>query len=157
MDILKIGQKAPDFNLPDKDGTLHKLSNYKGQWVLVYFYPRDNTPGCTKEACTLKDNFSSFTKYNAVVFGISTDSIESHNKFSDKYHLPFPILADTAKEVVNSYGVYGKKKFLGKEYMGVNRTSYLINPNGNIAKIYEKVKPADHAREVLEDIENLSK
>ncbi|QQS22768.1 thioredoxin-dependent thiol peroxidase [bacterium] len=154
---LKINQKAPDFTLPDQDGAKHKLSDYQGQWVLVYFYPKDDTPGCTTEACTLRDNFPAFKKLKVKVFGISVDSEKSHKKFADKYQLPFTILADEDKKVVEKYGVWQEKSMYGKKYMGTVRNSYLINPEGKIAKIYEKVKPAMHAEEVLADIKELSK
>ena len=153
---IEIGKLAPDFVLPDKDGKEHKLSEYKGSWVLIYFYPRDNTPGCTKEACQIRDNFSDFKKLDTVVLGISADSVASHQKFSEKFNLPFPILSDTEKVVAKLFGVWGKKKFMGREYMGIKRMSFLINPQGKIAKIYEQVKPDIHAKEVLEDLKNFS-
>ncbi len=149
---LKIGDIAPDFKLPDQNGKIHKLSDYRGKWVLVYFYPKDDTPGCTTEACTLRDNFSFFKKLNCQILGISTDSVKSHQKFAQKYNLPFPILADKNKEVVKKYGVYGEKKFLGKVFMGTQRVSFLINPEGKIEKIYEKVVPQTHANEVINDL-----
>lgn len=157
MTMLKEHQKAPDFALPDQDGKKHKLSDYKGQWVLIYFYPKDDTPGCTTEACTLRDNFPSFKKLKIQVFGISIDSVASHNKFAKKYKLPFILLADEDKKVVQKYGVWQEKSMYGKKYMGTLRNSYLISPDGKIAKIYEKVKPANHAEEVLADIKEFSK
>ncbi len=152
---LKVGQKAPDFSLSDQNLKIHSLKDYKGKWVLLYFYPKDNTPGCTIEACAIRDNYPDFKKLDIVVFGVSTDSIESHVKFSDKFDLPFILLSDNEKKVVEDYGVWGMKKFLGREYMGISRISFLIDPEGNIAKIYPKVKPADHARKVLEDLQEL--
>ena len=149
---LKIGDKAPDFTLPDQEGKEHALSGSKGAWVLVYFYPKDDTPGCTKEACSLRDNFPQFQKMNAVVFGVSVDTPKSHGKFAEKYALPFTLLADTDKKVVLLYGVWGEKKFMGKTYMGTRRTSFLIDPEGIIANIYENVKPEEHAQEVLADL-----
>jgi peroxiredoxin Q/BCP len=149
---LSIGQKAPEIKLPDQDGREHRLSDYKGQWVLVYFYPKDDTPGCTKEACMLRDTFPDFKKLKAVVLGVSKDSVKSHKKFADKYKLPFTILADENKEVLQAYGAWGKKKFMGREYDGIFRMSFLIDPQGKIANIYEKVKPAEHAAEVLADL-----
>ena len=146
---LKIEQSAPDFTLPDQEGKKHKLSDYKDGWVLIYFYPKDDTPGCTKEACSIRDNFPKFKKLKAIVLGISVDSVKSHNKFAEKYKLPFILLADEDKRVVKKYGVWAKKKFMGREYMGTLRTSFLINPMGKIAKIYEKVNPEVHAEEVL--------
>ena len=148
---LKAGRKAPDFNLPDQNGDKHKLSTYKGQWVLIYFYPKDDTPGCTKEACAIRDNWGGFKKLKMQVFGISTDAVKKHAKFVDKYDLPFTLLADEEKKVVNKYGVWGLKKFMGREYEGTFRHSFLIDPDGKIAKVYEKVKPAEHAEEVLAD------
>ena len=152
---LKQGDRAPEFILSDQNGKKLKLSDFKGQWVLLYFYPRDNTPGCSKEACSFRDSFKEYEKIEAKVIGISTDSVESHGKFVKKYQLPFPLLADEDKKAVAQYGVWGMKKFIGKEYMGTIRTSFLIDPKGNIAKIYEKVKPADHAKEVLKDLKEI--
>ncbi len=147
-----INKKAPDFKLKDQEGKYHKLSTYKGKWVLVYFYPKDDTPGCTKEACLIRDNFPNFQKLGIVVLGISVDSVESHKKFAQKYNLPFTLLSDDKKEVVKKYNVWGKKKFMGREYEGTLRTSFLINPQGKIVKIYENVKPEIHAEEVLTDL-----
>ena len=152
---LKQGDRAPEFILSDQNGKKLKLSDFKGQWVLLYFYPRDNTPGCSKEACSFRDSFKEYEKIEAKVIGISTDSVESHGKFVKKYQLPFPLLADEDKKVVAQYGVWGMKKFIGKEHMGTIRTSFLIDPKGNITKIYEKVKPADHAKEVLKDLKEI--
>jgi len=154
---FKIGQKALSFTLPDQNGNNHRLSDYKGKWILLYFYPKDDTPGCTKEACGVRDNFPQFKKLNAVVFGISKDSAVKHKKFAEKYQLPFTLLADEDKKVMEKYGVWVKKKFMGREYMGTLRTSFLINPEGKIAKIYENVKPDVHAEEVLKDLEDLRK
>lgn len=145
---------APNFSLQDQDGVVHTLSQYKGSWVLVYFYPKDDTPGCTKEACAIGTNFPAFEKLKVKVLGISTDSVKSHKKFAEKYKLPFTLLADTEKKVVNDYGVWGKKKFMGREYMGTKRMSFLVDPKGKIAKIYETVKPEEHAEEVLKDLES---
>src|ERR1700691_6447664 len=132
MEIPKIQSPAPDFTLPDQDGKEHALSDYKGKWVLLYFYPKDDTPGCTIEACTIRDQFKDFTGIGAVVLGVSTDSVASHKKFASAYELPFILLADAYKEVVGRYGVFGEKKFMGKTYMGTSRTSFLIDPLGNI-------------------------
>ena len=153
---LHVGVTAPDFTLADQNGEQHTLSAYQGKLVLIYFYPRDDTPGCTKEACGLRDAFPEFQQLDMPVFGISTDSIKSHSKFATKYDLPFTLLADEAKEVVNLYGVWGLKKFRGKEYEGTNRMSFLIDPEGKIAKIYEQVKPDEHAEEVLNDVRELA-
>jgi thioredoxin-dependent peroxiredoxin len=150
--MIKEGVNAPLFSLPDQDGNIHNLADYKGKWVLVYFYPKDNTPGCTTEACTIRDNFPHFKSLGITVFGISVDSVESHKKFEKKYGLPFTLLSDNEKKVVTMYGVWGKKKFIGHEYMGTERKSFLIDPSGVIVKVYDKVKPAEHAEEVLEEI-----
>ena len=153
---LEVGDSAPDFTLPDQKGVQHRLADYQGSWVLVYFYPKDDTPGCTKEACAIRDHFPAFGKLEAQVLGISVDSVASHEKFVTKYELPFTLLADEAKEVVELYGVWGKKKSFGKEYFGTKRMSYLIDSQGKIAKVYPKVKPEQHAEEVLADIQALS-
>ncbi len=155
MSKFKVGANAPQFNLPDQDGKMHALKDYIGQWVLLYFYPKDDTPGCTTEACSLRDNFPKFKKIKAVIFGISTDSVKSHRKFADKFELPFILLADENKELVKAYDVWQKKKFMGREYMGTMRESFLIDPTGKIAKVYEGVKPQTHVEEVLADLKNL--
>lgn len=139
--------KAPDFALPDQNGKIHKLSDYAGKWLVLYFYPKDDTPGCTKEAC----GFISFP--NAAVIGISKDSVKSHTKFSEKYHLNFPILSDESLETIKAYGAWGKKKLYGREYDGILRNTYLINPKGEIVKTYEKVKPELHRAEILKDLQ----
>lgn len=153
--FLSVGQKAPAFTLQDQTGAEHKLSDYAGSWALLYFYPKDDTPGCTKEACSFRDNLPKFKKMDAVVFGISVDSVKSHAKFAEKYTLPFTLLADPDKKTVEDYGVWAKKKFMGREYMGVLRNSFLIDPKGKIAKIYETVKPELHSTEVLADLKTL--
>jgi peroxiredoxin Q/BCP len=150
--MLTIGDTAPDFTLPDQDGTNHTLSSYRGHWVLIYFYPKDDTPGCTKESCMLRDATPRFEGVHADIFGISADSVASHKRFADEYQLPFPLLADTDKAVINAYGVWGEKQMMGRTYMGIRRTSFLIDPTGVIRKIYEKVKPEVHAEQVLEDL-----
>lgn len=150
---IEKGQAAPEFTLPDQDGKEHSLAEYRGSWVLLYFYPKDDTPGCTKEACAIRDYFPNFGKLKAKVLGVSVDSVASHKKFAEKYSLPFTLLSDEGKQVVEQYGVWGKKQMMGREYMGTLRTSFLIDPEGKIAKIYEKVKPEVHAQEVLQDLE----
>jgi len=155
MSSLTVGNPAPDFTLADQNGDTHTLSAHKGKWVLLYFYPKDDTPGCTKQACAIRDNFPTFSEMNCVVYGISVDGEKSHKKFEEKYELPFTLLADTEKEVVRAYGVWKPKKFMGKEFLGTQRTSFLINPEGNIVKIYENVKPELHATEVLEDLKTM--
>ena len=152
---VRVGKMAPDFTLPDQTGKERKLSDYKGRWVLLYFYPKDDTPGCTKEACAIRDTYAEFKKVKAVVLGVSTDSVTSHAKFAKKFNLPFTLLADEEKKVAKAYGVWGKKKFMGREYMGTHRTSFLIDPQGMIAKVYVEVKPEMHAEEVLKDLETM--
>ena len=151
--VLNKGDLAPNFELPDQKGKNRKLSDFLGKKVLLYFYPKDNTPGCTTEACSLRDSFPSFGKVDAVVIGISTDSASSHAKFAKKHQLPFTLLSDEKKEVVKLYDVYRPKKFLGREFLGTRRTSFLIGEDGKIEKIYEDVKPSTHAQEVLGDLE----
>lgn len=153
--MLQPGHKAPDFTLPDQNGDSHSLKDRKGGWTLIYFYPKDDTPGCTVEACTIRDQHGAFKKAGITVWGISVDPVKNHAKFAEKYDLPFTLLSDENKEVVEKYGVWGKKKFMGREYMGTNRVSFLIGPDLKIAKVYETVKPAEHASEVLEDAKAL--
>lgn len=147
--------KAVEFNLLDQDGKEHKLSDYFGKWVVVYFYPKDDTPGCTKEACSFRDGIKELQKLGAVVLGISKDSVKSHKKFAEKFNLNFPILSDESKETIMAYGAWGKKKFMGREYDGTFRKTFLISPQGEIAKVYEKVNPTQHADEVLGDLKKL--
>lgn len=154
--MLQIGSQAPDFSLPGEDGVVHTLAEVAGKWTLLYFYPKDATPGCTVEAQTIRDAWPDFTGSDITVFGISADSVASHKKFKDKQKLPFTLLADEQKEMVRAYGVWGKKKLLGREYDGIFRTSFLIAPDGTIAKIYEEVKPSEHAAQVLADVAALS-
>lgn len=154
---LTVGNKAPEFSVQDQSGKDQSLKQYKGKWVLLYFYPKDDTPGCTKEACAFRDNFPAFKKLDAVVLGVSIDAPAKHVKFIEKYQLPFMLLADVDKKIVEAYDVWGKKKFMGREYMGTFRVSFLIDPQGKIAKIYEEVKPEQHAEEVLKDIKALAK
>lgn len=150
--MLKIGQKAPIFSLPDQNGKVHSLEDYKGKKVLLYFYPKDDTPGCTTEACNFRDGYDEFMKMGLVILGVSADAIKSHKKFAEKFKLPFPLLSDEDKKVCEAYGVWQMKKFMGREYMGIVRSSFLINEEGTIAKIYEEVKPKEHAEEVKGDI-----
>jgi peroxiredoxin Q/BCP len=157
MIIPAVGTTAPDFTLSDQEGTEHSLAEYRGKWVLLYFYPKDDTPGCTIEACTIRDQFKDFKTIGAVVLGVSTDSVASHKKFTTAYELPFTLLADIHKEVVGKYGVFGERTFMGKTYLGTSRTSFLINPKGEIAKVYEQVKPEKHAAEVIADLNALAR
>lgn len=134
---------------------MHKLSDYLGKYVLIYFYPKDDTTGCTKEACAIRDDFYNFEKLKCEVLGISIDSVKSHKKFAEKYKLPFTLLSDEGKKVVEKYGVWQEKSMYGRKYMGTVRSSFLIDPKGKIVKIYEKVNSAIHAEEVLRDIKEL--
>ncbi len=152
---LKLSEEAPKFDLPDQNGVNHSLEQYLGNRVLLYFYPKDSTPGCTTEACQIRDSFPDFKDLGITVLGVSVDSVASHKKFAEKYNLPFTLLADENKEVVDLYGVWQKKKMMGREYMGTVRSSFLINPRGEIAKIYKNVKPKEHAQQVLEDVKKL--
>jgi len=146
---LKEGRKAPAFTAETNgDGTV-SLKDFKGKHVVLYFYPKDNTPGCTKEACGFRDAWKQFEKKGAVVLGVSPDSVKKHDKFAEKFDLPFTLLADIDKKIVEAYGVWGKKKFMGREYMGVFRVTFLIDPDGKIKKIWPAVKPDEHAAEVL--------
>ena len=146
---LKEGDRAPEFTALNQNGEKVSLSDFRGKNVILYFYPKDKTPGCTKEACAFRDEFAAFKKKGAVVLGVSTDSTKSHGKFIEKFKLPFTLLADEDKRIVEAYGVWGEKRFMGMKYMGTNRVTFLIGPDGRIKKIWPKVKPADHAQEVL--------
>jgi len=144
------GKKAPGFKLKDQEGKTVSLSDYKGKNVILYFYPKDNTSGCTAEACNFRDEFPKFGNLDAVILGVSPDSIESHQKFAKKYDLPFRLLSDEKKEVLEKYGVWKEKSMYGRKYMGVERTTFIIGPEGSIKKIFNKVKVADHNKEVFE-------
>ena len=146
---ISAGIPAPDFTLADENGTQRHLSDYSGQTVILYFYPKDDTPGCTTEACNFRDDYSAYTKAGVAVLGVSADSVKSHLKFKQKYQLPFPLLADEDHAVCDQYGVWGEKKFMGREYMGVQRTTFLIDPAGMIKKVFENVRPAEHSMEML--------
>ncbi len=146
----QINAKAPDFSLPDENGNIVKLSDLAGKPLVLYFYPKDETPGCTVEACNFRDNYQVFKDAGVSVLGVSPDSSRSHARFREKHDLPFSLLADEKHVVCELYGVWGRKKFMGKEYDGVFRTTFVIGASGKILKIFENVKPAEHAREVLE-------
>ena len=150
--MLEVGTKAPDFTLPDQNGNMHSLSEYRGKKVILYFYPKDNTPGCTKQACGFAERFPQFTEKGAVVLGISKDSVASHKKFEEKYGLPFTLLADPELVVIQAYDVWQEKKNYGKTYMGVVRTTYLIDENGKIVKAFDKVKAADNPEQMLGEL-----
>jgi|SRR5438105_11057186 len=149
---LKEGDQAPDFSALTQSGETVSLRNFQGKNVILYFYPRDDTPGCTKEACAFRNQFADFKKSGAVLFGISPDSAQSHQKFAARFKLPFDLLADEEKRIVQAYGVWGQKSFLGRKYMGTHRVTFLIGPDGRIKKIWPKVKPAEHALEVLAEL-----
>jgi thioredoxin-dependent peroxiredoxin len=146
---LKEGEKAPDFSAETQEGNRVSLPDFSGKHVILYFYPKDDTPGCTKEACHFRDAFGEFQKKGAMVLGVSTDPVKSHKKFAEKFQLPFPLLADVDKKIVEAYGVWGEKSFMGRKYMGTNRVTFLIDPEGRIKKIWPRVKPEEHAAEVL--------
>ena len=149
---ITIGSKAPDFMLPDQNGIMHSLAEYTGMHVLLYFYPKDDTEGCTVEACSFRDRLNELKEKNVQVLGVSADTTESHIKFAQKYQLNFPILSDTNKEVIEAYGVWREKTMFGKTFMGIVRESFLISPQGMIVKHYTNVKPETHVEEVLENI-----
>lgn len=146
---ISEGMPAPDFTVLDENGKQQRLSDYRGQSVILYFYPKDDTPGCTTEACNFRDDYSAYIEAGVTVLGVSPDSPKSHLKFKQKFQLPFPLLADEDHAICEAYNVWGPKKFMGREYMGVLRTTFLIDPQGNIKKIFENVKPAEHSAELL--------
>ncbi len=149
MNLLKEGDLAPEFVANDQNGNEIKLSDFRGSKIVLYFYPKDDTPGCTKEACSFRDANDIYAEKGIKVFGVSTDSEKSHQKFISKYNLPFTLLADTDKKIVEDYGVYGEKSLYGRKYMGVNRITYLIDESGKIVKVFKKVNVSEHAQEVL--------
>lgn len=152
---LAGGIPAPDFELMDETDTPRRLSSYRGRPVLLYFYPKDDTPGCTKEACNFRDDYSAYEKAGVVILGVSPDSPRSHAKFKAKFQLPFSLLADEDHRVCDLYAVWGSKKFMGREYEGVLRTTYLIDSRGDIARVFENVRPAEHSAEVIEALRSL--
>lgn len=153
--MLEPGSNAPDFTLSDQFNNNHTLSDYKGKWVVLYFYPKDMTPGCTLEACNFRDDFPDFQKLDAIIFGVSKDSIKRHATFADKYKLPFSLLSDSEGKVCDIYNIWKEKSLYGKTFMGIVRTTFLIDPEGKIARIYPKVKVKGHAFELLKDIQTL--
>jgi peroxiredoxin Q/BCP len=152
---IPYGIQAPDFSLPDENNVTRRLSDFRGRPIVLYFYPKDDTPGCTTEACNFRDDYSAYVNADLVVIGVSPDSSKSHAKFKKKYSLPFPLLADEGHKVCSMYGVWGAKKSYGRNYEGVLRTTFLIDSSGRIAKVLENVKPAEHSSEVLEAAKNL--
>jgi peroxiredoxin Q/BCP len=152
--IPKAGDPAPPFELENDRGERVSLGDLKGRWVVLYWYPKDDTPGCTIEACEIRDNFALLSG-EAEIFGVSPDPVKSHQKFRDKFSLPFTLLADDGHRIAEAYGLWGPKKFMGREYMGVDRTTFIIAPDGRIAHVFEKVKPAGHALEILEALRAL--
>lgn len=150
MTHLKPGDKAPEINAPDQGGNMINLSDYLGKKVVLFFYPKDNTPGCTAEACNLRDNYQALQAAGYAILGVSVDGQKSHQKFIDKYALPFPLISDTEKKVVNDYGVWGLKKFMGREYDGTHRVTFVIDEGGKIERVIEKVKTTNHAAQIME-------
>ena len=146
---LSTGTIAPDFTLLDETGTPHRLSDYRGRQLVLYFYPKDDTPGCTTEACSFRDGYSAYQQAGVTILGVSPDTPKKHAKFKEKYSLPFSLLADDGHKVCELYGVWGRKKFMGREYDGVFRTTFVIAPDGTIARVFENVKPDGHSAEVL--------
>jgi peroxiredoxin Q/BCP len=149
---LQPGDPAPDFSLPDGKGNIVNLSDLKGKHVVLYFYPRDNTKGCITEACDFRDAYADYQGKDIVVLGVSTDDAKSHEKFATKYELPFPLLVDAEGQVATAYESYGPKKFMGKEYIGISRRTFVIDTDGRIERIYQKVKPEGHAQQILADL-----
>ena len=148
--MVEEGKKAPEFAAMDDEGNKVKLKDFRGKNVILYFYPKDNTSGCTKEACDFRDNYKQFQKAGAVILGVSPDSEKSHKKFKEKFDLPFPLIVDEAKEIANLYGVWKEKSMYGRKYMGIERTTFVIDEDGKVKKIFPKVKVTDHAQAVLE-------
>lgn len=153
---LKVGQKAPDFTLPSDTGEKVSLKDFRGKKVVLYFYPKDDTPGCTKEACSFRDNINQILERGAVVIGVSADSVESHKRFKEKYNLNFPLLSDEKHKVLEKYGVWKERNLYGKKFMGTERTTFIIDENGKIAHIFRKVKVDGHTEEVLKKLDELS-
>ena len=150
MTNLKEGDKAPNFNVVNQNEQLLTLADFKGKKLVLFFYPKDNTPGCTAESCNLRDNYTELKSMGFEILGVSADSVQSHQKFISKFDLPFDLLADTSKEIIQSYGVWGPKKFMGKEYEGIHRTTFIIDENGFIEKVITKVKTKEHSQQIIE-------
>jgi thioredoxin-dependent peroxiredoxin len=152
---IASGIQAPDFDLPDENNVTRRLSDFRGRPVVLYFYPKDDTPGCTTEACGFRDDYSAYVNADVVILGVSPDDTKSHTKFKQKFTLQFPLLSDNEHKICDLYGVWGPKKFMGREYEGVQRTTFLVDANGRIVKVFENVKPAEHSAEVLTAIKSL--
>jgi len=152
---ISAGIQAPDFELLDDSGTPRQLKDYRGRPVILYFYPADDTPGCTKEACNFRDDYSEYQRSGVTILGVSPDSVKSHIKFKEKYQLPFPLLADEGHKICDAYGVWGPKKLMGRDYEGVLRTTFLIDKQGAIAHVFENVRPSEHSAEVLKEMNSL--
>jgi peroxiredoxin Q/BCP len=150
MNTLKVGDKVPSFTVNDHLGNLQSLEQYKGSKVVVFFYPKANTPGCTAEACDLRDHYAELTKAGYILLGVSADTEKAQKNFVDKFDFPFPLLADTEKEVIKAFGVWGLKKFMGKEYDGIHRMTFIIDKKGNIERVIDKVKTKEHAAQILD-------
>ena len=155
--MLEIGQKAPEFSLPDQNNTTRTLQDLKGKWALIYFYPKDDTPGCRKEACTIAEVYNDFNALNIAVVGVSKDSHESHKRFAEKYSLPFTLLSDRTGDMIEAYKAQGEKSMFGRRCIGIKRVSYLIDKEGMIARVYPDVDPATHAFQILKDVKSLVK
>lgn len=154
--MLEIGHAAPGFSLPDQNGQLRSNDEFSGTWLLLYFYPKDDTPGCTKEACTIAEVYDEFGALNIAVVGVSKDSPKSHKKFAEKYHLPFTLISDERGDMIEAYGAWGAKSMFGRNFMGIQRISYLIDKEGKIARVYPNVDPAGHALQILKDVRSLA-
>jgi len=153
--MLTVGQTAPAFTLVDETGATRSLADEAGKWVVIYFYPKDDTPGCTKEACAIRDIYDEFAALDVTVFGVSKDSVASHARFKEKYQLPFTLLSDESTEMIAAYDAWQEKTSFGNTAMGITRISYLIDPAGKVAKVYPKVSPTEHAHEMLSDLKTL--
>lgn len=151
--MTDVKMRAADFSLPDQNGKNHTLRQYRGTWMILYFYPKDDTPGCTKEACSFRDSLTGFEKRGVAILGVSKDSVVSHKKFADKYHLNFPLLSDERLTTIKAYKAWGEKKFMGRSYDGILRITYLIDPKGEVAKVYEKVNPLVHTAQIFADLD----
>jgi len=147
--------KAPDFQLPDQSNKIHQLSDFAGKWLVIYFYPKDDTPGCTKEACNFRDSWHTLEGMGVALVGVSKDNVKSHKKFADKYQLKFPLLSDSEHTMIEAYGAWSEKKFMGKTFEGIQRNTLLINPQGEIVKEYTSVNPLTHSGEIIKDLEQL--